>query len=105
MYSTQIIAQFQGYKATANPQYFTLLFVVPEIYRGVPIVPEDSNVRMVVKSDKFPPSAFVIGKSYSCGVDVGIEDARTDAASGKSYRARIRFDLLSFRPYESKAAA
>ncbi len=102
MILVNVSATFNQLKPTRNPEYVSLMFTVPELYKGQSFLPNEPNLRIGVKSDVAIANNFIPGKVYNCRCDVGIEAPRTDTNSGKTYSARLRWDLVESRLIEAK---
>jgi hypothetical protein len=102
MILVNVAAVFNEVKATRNAEYVSLLFTVPELYKGQTFTPNEPNLRFVVKSVVAINGGFVPGKNYNCRCDVGVESPRTDEVTGKTYSAKLRWNLIDSKVIESR---
>lgn len=88
---------FEGSESCSNAKYSFYKFSIPEIFKGTVVTPEQPNCSILidVARDRDKVRNLQPYQKYQLTLDVGIEAARTDANTGKSYNARTKFSLIS----------
>lgn len=84
-------AKFHSIVSCKNPQYSMLHWIVPEIYKGVPLTPTTFNVSSLIPSEENRIyQGLKPGDNCLVELDVSIEQARD------KYPAKIKAQVIKF---------